>query len=257
VTAGLYLAFSVGVPLATWIGAYVGWRTAYWLLAVATITTLCGIALFLRGLPEQPKVGLQDRLGVLADRCVLHALTLTVLWTAGNFTVYTYIAPIFAALAEARPEQITWVVLTYGVAGLLGTVLGGRLADRYGVMVPITGGLVAIVVAFALIAGAATVGPSPKLFWIGIAAVALWGTASSALLPSQHSRLVALSTPGTSSIVLSLNTSCIYLGMAVGALLGGVIVAMSTPSLGLAAAALGLLNLAILHGCKPAKPMRR
>jgi predicted MFS family arabinose efflux permease len=251
-TAGLYLAFSIGVPLSTWIGVHGDWRTAYWFLAAVTVTALCGVVLLLGDVPKPPKVPLRERLRLLGDVPVLHALTATVLWTMGNFIVYTYIAAVFGALGNVQPERIAIVVLTYGVAGLVGTPLGGRLTDKYGPMLAVTGALLAIIAAFSSLSIAAWMPPSPRPFWLGVAAVALWGAASSALLPSQHARLVGLAPPGTTTIALSLNISSIYFGMGIGSSIGAVIIAASAPGyLGFAGACVGVINLAILYGLRP------
>ena len=55
-------------------------------------------------------------------------------------------------------------------------------------------------------------------------AILLWGLASWGLMPAQQARLVALA-PSLAPVSLSLNSSAIYLGSAMGAAVGALVIA--------------------------------
>ena len=105
VLAGPALAGIVGVPVGTAIGAAVGWRAAF--LLVAATLELASVAVGLLALPDPPVV-CGERPSQIAARSTTGAVTAVAASAAlvltGHFFLYTYISPLlgeFGATAEA------------------------------------------------------------------------------------------------------------------------------------------------------------
>src|SRR5215212_6777058 len=130
VMMGLSVALLVGVPAATWLGQSLGWRSAYWtVVAIAAATVLSVLAVVPRS-PAPRSAGIRTELSALRRPQVLLTLVVAVVGFGGMFAVYSYIAPLLTEVAGMPRGAIPLVLLAYGVGSILGTALGGRLADR-------------------------------------------------------------------------------------------------------------------------------
>ena len=126
---GLTLANVLGVPFGTLLGQEAGWRMTFF--AVSAIGVLAFIALF-RFLPKRTEdhdVSIVAELAALRNGRIWLALSITVLFSAAVFTLFTYIAPILQQVTGLTPRGTSYTLLLIGVGLTLGNVVGGRLAD--------------------------------------------------------------------------------------------------------------------------------
>src|SRR5262249_34704549 len=128
-----------------------------------------------------------------------------------------------ADVAGIGPRGLALVLFGFGLASAVGARLGGVMADHWGAgrTVIVAGGLT--VMAYFVVSFGAVFGPARAMLAL-LPAIMLWGLASWALMTAQQARLVAL-TPGLAAVNLSLNSSAIYLGSAMGAAVGGLVIA--------------------------------
>jgi len=114
-------------------------------------------------------------------------------------------------------------LLGFGLASAVGTRLGGSAADRLSARptVILGGGLVLL--AYLALSLGASLEPA-RAMRVLLPAILLWGLASWGLMPAQQARLVALA-PSLAPVSLSLNSSAIYLGSAMGAAVGALVIA--------------------------------
>jgi predicted MFS family arabinose efflux permease len=152
-------------------------------------------------------------------------LGILVLGLLSVLSVYTYIAPLLEQTAGITGPLLSLVLVAYGIGGLIGNDLGGRLTDRFGSRRPLVVALPVFTVVLATLPFTLTtpVGAAAALFMIGIGFVV-----SSPI----QTRLIELA-PASSALVLSLNASAIYLGAGLSGVVGGLVV----DRLGLAALA--------------------
>jgi DHA1 family inner membrane transport protein len=222
VTAGLTLAIIFGVPLGVLIGESLGWRATFLAVAALAAVSLFGIV---AGLPPQrPDAvpGWRERLILAKRRDTLSILVTSVLTVAGTFTVYTYVGVFLASVAGFGPRALALALLGFGIASVLGSRLGGAAADHVGarLTVALCGGL-ALIAYIDLWLGAA-IDPRRAIVVV-LPAILLWGLATWALMTAQQARLVAIY-PALATMSLSLNSSAIYLGSAIGAAMGAVVI---------------------------------
>jgi predicted MFS family arabinose efflux permease len=223
VTNGLTLAIIAGVPLGVLLGESFGWRATFLVVAALAALSLVGI---LAGLPRQPAgttASLSERLAIVKRPDLLVVLLTSALTVAGTFTIYTYLGVLLTDVADIAPPGVALVLLGFGLASAVGARVGGAAADRWGARPTVitSGGLALLaylVLTFGLFLGPmqARIVLLPSLMLSGLAS---WG-----LMTAQQARLVALA-PALAPVSLSLNSSAIYLGSAVGAATGALVIA--------------------------------
>ena len=222
VALGMTSATVMGVPLGTWIGQRAGWHVTF-LLGFA-LAASAAVALRLGRIPPLGAAGvppLRQRFAPLTRPRVVASLLANLLWSVGNYTVYTYSAVLLGA--RLGMANLALLLLGYGLGGLSGSQIGGRLVDRFGTTAPI---LVCVSINIINLAalnltGGSVVGAAAALFVIAFSG---W-----AAFPAQQSRLLALEAQH-GALVLSLISSTIYIGSALGAALGGLLLAEGVPS---------------------------
>lgn len=228
---GLTIANVVGVPLATWAGEHLGWRASFWGIAGLGVLTMASLRLTLPALPAPAGGDAMAELRVLARGKVLGALALTVIGSSAMFTVFTYIAPILREATHASLGFVTAMLVTYGLGLTVGNWLGGKFADRSvdRTLIVTLASLAAILVAFAMLMPQA--GPSAALIF-------LWGVASFALVPPLQVRVMTAAADAP-NLASSVNIGAFNLGNAIGAALGGGVIAagLGYPAVALAGAA--------------------
>jgi len=215
VVLGLTVATVLGSPLGTWVGTHVGWRFSFGL--VATLAGIAFLALLLRGLPKAPAVAvlkLSARLAPIAEPLLLLALAPALLWNLGTYVIYTYLALLLHQGLSLT--DISGFLLIFGIGVVAGNWFGGVIADRFGVTRPLCASLVVLALVFATLPLSTTTVVSAAL------ALFVWGIAGSLVFIPQQHRLLGLA-PQHANVILALNNSTLYLGIAGGAALGGVV----------------------------------
>ena len=221
VSGGMTMAIALGLPLGALVGHAWGWQATFLAVAVMGTVAFAGI---LAGVPRQgagtPAVaGIAERIGVLKQPQVRRLLAVTLFWSVGAYTCYPYIAPYLSAVLGYGERGISATVTLWGVFAALGVLTGGVFNDRFGARRVVPVALLLLAASFWLLAGATLLAPavaqSPVLL-----AVALWGFSVWAFFPAQMARLIAAGQAGQAPLVLSLNTSTMYLGFSIGSAIG-------------------------------------
>ncbi|MHA4967513.1 MULTISPECIES: MFS transporter [Pseudomonas] len=234
---GLTLATIGGVPLATWLGELLGWRTAFWGIGGLGLVTMVALWFALPDLPLPKSDGVLAEIKVLGRGSVLAALALTVVGSGAMFTVFTYIAPILSNETHASTPFITAMLVLFGVGLTLGNVWGGKAADRSidRTLIVSLSALILVLLAFAFL-----------MRWPIPAAVSIliWGIASFAVVPPLQMRVMeaAKDAPNLASAV---NIGAFNFGNAIGAAVGGAVInaGLGYPAISLAGAAMAGMGL--------------
>ncbi|MFF1510188.1 MFS transporter [Streptomyces sp. NPDC058326] len=236
---GLTVANIVGVPLGTFIGQAVGWRTTFAVVAALGVVGLLGIARLVPAMPRPEGTHLRRELKAFRNPQVLLAMAMTVLGFGGVFAAITYIAPMMTEAAGYSEGAVTWLLVLFGVGMFLGNLLGGRYADR--ALMPLLyatlGGLAVVLALFTVVA-------HHKI--LAAIAILLVGALGFATVPPLQKRVLDQA-HGAPTLASAVNIGAFNLGNALAAWLGGLVIAAgfgyTAPNwVGavLAAAALGL-----------------
>lgn len=224
VNGGITVAIAVGVPLGAVVGARYGWRATFMGVALLSMVALAVLTVLLpRDLSAAAPAGLRERLAVIAAPTAFPTLLTTTLWAVAAYTVYTYISPYLSAAANLAFGQIGLVLMVYGVSALAGVTLGGIGVDRVGsrkvqaIALPIMA-----LAFFGLTAIGILRGPGALSAIVG--AIVVWGMSAWSFFPAQQNRLMSVAGLAHTSVILSLNASFMYLGFAIGAVLGSLVI---------------------------------
>ncbi|MER7673008.1 MFS transporter [Kitasatospora sp. NPDC096128] len=213
---GLTLANIVGVPLGTFIGQAVGWRTTFTAVAALGLIGLLGIAKLVPALPRPEGTRLRGELTAFRNPQVLLAMAMTVLGFGGVFAAITYIAPMMTSAAGYSEGAVTWLLVLFGTGMFLGNLLGGRFADRK--LMPLLyttlGGLAVVLALFTLTAHDKTA---------AAVTILLVGALGFATVPPLQKRVLDQA-HGAPTLASAVNIGAFNLGNALAAWLGGLVI---------------------------------
>ncbi|WP_222871794.1 MFS transporter [Nonomuraea sp. PA05] len=243
VIGGLTVATALGVPLGNLADRTLNWRIALGLVAALCALCAAGVLAVLPALPGSPSVPLRTRLHALRHPGVLAVLPLTLLGMMASYGLYAYAVPLLHALG-ATPESEMWLLFLYGAGAVAGNLVAGSAADRYGPVRVLSVGYAALTLTLAAFTWAT--GAGSHLLPVAALLMAAWGASTWFQTPAQQLRLISAA-PQETAVVVGLNGSVLYLGIALGTALGGLLLPVGAPvALGVSAAlaACSLLYLA-------------
>jgi predicted MFS family arabinose efflux permease len=133
---------------------------------------------------------------------------------SGQFVVFTFMGPLLSRLTGAGPDAIGLVFAVYGICGVIGTATATRIVDSWGAW------KTSVLFTTLLLAGVAGWALSAGIYSLMAVSVAIWGLGFASTNSMQQVRLVGTA-PSLASASVSLNTSVLYIGQAVGSAIGG------------------------------------
>ena len=215
--AGLTIACAVGVPLTSVVGDTVGWRWSFVGVGVLGLVTLAALWAWTPSLPVAEGTTVRTEVAALRNRRLWIAFGAGAIGFGGMFAVYSYVKPLLTEVTGLGVGLVPVVLALYGIGMTIGTVVGGRLADR-SVLGTVIGSMVATIVVLVVIA---LVGSYPVP---AVLALVLLGVTSQVLGLSLQTRLMDVS-PAAPSLGAALCHSALNLGNAAGAFVGGLVIA--------------------------------
>jgi len=215
---GWSLAAAIGLPLIALIASRYGWRAVYGGIgAVGCISFLLLAWRLPAGLTGTP-VDLKTWVDVGRNRLIMLLLLITTLQMSGQFVVFTFMGPLLASLTRAGADDIGLVFLLYGVFGFIGIAVATRIVDSWGAYKS------SLLFAALILTGMTGWAFSAGIYSLMACSVAIWGLGFASTNSMQQVRLVSAA-PALASASVSLNTSVLYIGQAVGSAIGGVLYA--------------------------------
>ena len=244
VMAGLTVSNVIGVPFGTWLGQTYGWRLLFLLVGVIGLLTLVMLWKFVPFQKPHADASFRRELGALKRLQVWLAILIGIVGFGGFFATYTYIAHTMTSVAGIPAAWLPLVVALYGLGMVAGNIVGGRIADK-SVMGTIYWVLPGIAVALVVYAVAV------HWPWSAYVMVFVVGGAGSLLVPALQTRLLDAS-PDAPSLASSLNHAALNVANALGAFLGGLVIAWGwgyvAPALVGAVLAILGLGVAVISG---------
>ena len=218
VLTGLTIANVVGVPLGTYLGQQVGWRSAF--IIVATIFALAAvcIAFFVPAHEGDADRTFRAELRVFRIGQVWLTLGVGAIGFGGFFAVYSYVAPMVTEVAGSPQWAVPLVLVIMGIGMTIGNLVGGVVADL-DLKRTLLGGFLALAAVQSALA------LSAQTIWALAVFVFATGLISACLSPAIQTRLMDVA-EDNQSIAAALNHSALNMGNSLGAFLGGTVIAI-------------------------------
>jgi DHA1 family inner membrane transport protein len=239
---GLTVANVVGVPLTTLLGQSLGWRSTYATVVVIGLLTLVAVELLVPRVAAHDGASPRQELSALRRPQVWLTLLVGAVGFGGLFAVYSYITPTLTDVAGFPKAGVAVAIALFGVGMTLGNLIGGRLADWSVVRTLFLSPLAVIAVLLTFTVTAHAVVPAAVT-------LLMLGVTSAAGIPALTARLLDVSGDGK-ALAATLNHSALNVANAIGAWLGGLVIAAglgyTAPAVvGAALSAGGLVVLAV------------
>lgn len=214
---GSSAALVFGVPIGRVIASQYDWRIIFGITSFLTLISIFCVMRLIPTVEGEAPIPLGKQLSILKRSDISMALGVTFLMFVSYSVVNTYITPFMKSVIPSIEESISIVLFALGLASLVGSKLGGFLADRIGAARTLIGGIIVQVISLTIVSLFSTSEMVVVLFLI------IWATAAWTCGPMLNYNLVSKA-PEASGILLSLNSTFVQLGFAVGAVVGGIVV---------------------------------
>ncbi|MDM0003277.1 MFS transporter [Variovorax sp. J22G73] len=210
---GWSIASVLGLPIGALIGGHLGWRVAFMVIAALSVASATSIWLTLPNAIRPAVLSAAAWSRVLRSPVLMGIVCVTALQGTGQFVLSSYFGPILKQNYGADATSLSVVWALFGAFGLIGNMVVSRYIDRVGAgrMVLATTALITLSLLLWPLAS--------SLAWLAVVLVP-WGLGCFATNSAQQARLVGLA-PALAPGSVALNSSGIYTGQAVGAALGG------------------------------------
>lgn len=225
IMAGMAGGTVLGVPLGLVLADHFGWRAALWLITILSAVAFFGLQAKLPHLPKRPNATLRERLSLLRNTQILSILLVSLLAAISSLGMYTFIASLIYAMIGQHAVSVTLYFWVWGIGGVVGSFAMRALIHK--ISSPRLSLWIMIILAVSLFLLPVT---AVLNIWLIMLPIALWGASGWALQVPQNDQLLKLREAfGDGNLAVALNGSSLYLGSAIGASSGGLILDYQYP----------------------------
>lgn len=216
IATGTALAMVLGLPIGRIVGQYFGWRTTFFAIGMGALVTLVWLIKLLPALPSEHSGSLKSLPLLMRRPALLGIYLLTVIVVTAHYTAYSYIEPFVQVVAGFSANFATVLLLILGGAGIIGSVLFGKLGNRHAsALVSCAIGL--LLACLLLLMPAA--GSESHLALLSL----FWGVAIMIIGLGMQVKVLALA-PDATDVAMSLFSGIFNLGIGAGALVGNQVI---------------------------------
>jgi predicted MFS family arabinose efflux permease len=212
---GNAIATTIAAPLGSFLGQYIGWRGAFFVVVPLAAVTFVWQWLTLPAMRNAPATKQPSALALLGRPSARLGMAAVALLFAGQFALFTYLRPFLESVTQLDVPTLSLVLLAMGIAGVVGTWLIGRMAAR-SLALPI---IVAPLALSAIACGLVAFGQSP---WPTAALLTVWGMIGTGA-PVAWWTWVARRFPNDAEAAGGLLVAVVQLAITVGAAGGGLL----------------------------------
>ncbi|HEC54671.1 MAG TPA: MFS transporter [Gammaproteobacteria bacterium] len=255
--SGIAIGTVVAVPLGSYLGGLYGWRSAFFAAAAVGVVTLAFQSFTLPRLAPRRPARLRTVLEVLRRPGIAIGMFGCVLVHSGHFAMFTYVRPFLEGTTGIGPQGLSLMLLGFGVANFVGTLLAGRLLEQHPLATLVLMPALVGVAALALVLLPASLPGQAVL-------LAIWGLAFGGV-PVAWSNWVASAVPDQAESAGGMVVASVQSAIATGAAAGGAVFSVGGSAGVFVAAAVLMLLAALLialrvrvpsaHGARQPKPV--
>lgn len=243
VMAGLSASIVLGIPIGSWAASILSWRQVF--PAIAAIGLTAGFILITTGskyetsgVDSSVDRSVATYVKALSRSEVKYALGSTLAWMTAFYGVYTFLGSFLQERLSITVAEVGMYLMVYGIGNFAATFSAGWVNSRIG------SGPRSVAIFGALNIGSVIVLTTMPLSPIVVMTIFLVWAASQGYAVTALIGIAAGSAPAQASTVLALNSSCIYVGLALGsAVFGALLSHGSLIGMGVPAAILTILSI--------------
>lgn len=130
---GNALATTIAAPLGSFLGRFIGWRGAFFLVVPLGVLTLAWQFVSLPALPAAPgpRVRRGGVFSLLRRPKVAIGMAAVAALFGGRFALFTYVRPFLETVTQVSPAMLSLFLLVIGLAGLAGSVMIGPILGSH------------------------------------------------------------------------------------------------------------------------------
>ncbi|MCW2254530.1 DHA1 family L-arabinose/isopropyl-beta-D-thiogalactopyranoside export protein-like MFS transporter [Providencia alcalifaciens] len=233
---GTALATVLGLPIGRIIGQFLGWRMTFLCIGVIALFTMIALIRFLPKLPSEHSGSLKSLPIILKRPALVGLFVLTVIVVTAHFAAYSYIEPFVREIALQSQNFATLLLLIFGMAGIVGSVIFSRYSGKYVLsFLPVAIAVLTICLLLLM--------PVGDHLGSLITLCIFWGMAIMCVGLGMQVKVIDLS-PDATDLSMAIYSGIFNLGIGGGALLGNqVIVHMGMTNIGYVGAIFGVISL--------------
>ncbi len=209
VFGGMTVATVIGVPLSSWIGQAMSWQAVFELLTLTALACVAAAAMLIRDGSAGQRVSIRALAQVFERATTAWGVAVTLFQMAAQFATYALISLLLKEQFGASSATVSLGLLVFGVGGIAGNAIAGRIGDRFATDRVIWASIAGLLVVFLMLAFA------PAHPFTALALLAAWAVVAMLFQAPQQKRLISLA-PQWRGLLLAVNASALYLGMSVG-----------------------------------------
>lgn len=216
VFGGFTIASVLGVPLTAYMATLFNWKATFLLCGGVNVLSLLGLWMLMPSMPVGERKGYGAQLAVLKSGRMWRQFVLACLMIAAMYATYGYFSVYLKEVTGMDAVWISVMLLLFGVVGIGGNWLAGRLLSRS--MEGTTRGfivLLAVVLGLVYFFGTS--------FYMMVGLVLLWGFVHTGGFLISNMNVIS-SAPEAPEFISSVFTSCGNLAVTVGTTVGGMVI---------------------------------
>lgn len=216
IVTGTSIAMIVGLPFGRIVGLLVGWRMAFGSIALVTFILLIFLIFVFPDVQNEETFSVMQLPTLLKNKKLLGIYLFNILMATGYYTAYSYIEPFLKQVAEMRDSLVTFVLLVFGITGLLGSYLFAKFYEHYRKLFATA---ILTIITLALLALYPLSGNPVAIILL----CAIWGIAVMAYQACFQAELIGCVSPAASSVAMAIFSAMYNLGIGCGTWTGGMV----------------------------------
>lgn len=215
---GMSMGTVLGVPLGIYISNLFDWKLTLWLLVLIGVISILFMYIFLPNFPTTPPPALNERLKMFLDKKVTLTVGITFFASVASLGLYTYLSPLLEEMTSS--SNLTMYLWAWGFGGLFGSLMIGYLIDYFRKLKTLV-----TIILFILTLSIICIPLMINIPILKYLPFFIWGAMGWACQAPQQYILLSYQ-PKNGSSAVALNSSVNYLGSAIGASLGGIVLSL-------------------------------
>ncbi|MCM0667053.1 MFS transporter [Flavobacterium tyrosinilyticum] len=130
VIGGIALAQVTIIPLAAYMSSLYGWQVSFMIQGLVSLIALGGIMVFIPNMTVKEKLSYGSQLLILKKPRFVISVVFNVFLISAWFSTYSYFADYLGKVKRMTGQEISYMLLLFGITGVVANWLAGRLLSK-------------------------------------------------------------------------------------------------------------------------------